>query len=182
GVEEMEEETLDHASTIGEAVRDVHIDKRLGYNDPAEAAEQEESEDHETPGTIEIEEEGFEEASFDEAAEEDFEDAGEDEEAGEQPATQAGSPARREDRRFGRRGGRGRQGGGGRRGHGRRPNMQTMDVPIISELLKQGQEILVQIAKEPIARKGARITSHIALPGRFLVFMPTVNHVGVSRK
>ncbi len=55
-------------------------------------------------------------------------------------------------------------------------------MPIISELLKQGQEILVQIAKEPIAKKGARITSHIALPGRFLVFMPTVNHVGVSRK
>ena len=45
-----------------------------------------------------------------------------------------------------------------------------------------GQEILVQIAKEPIAKKGARITSHIALPGRFLVFMPTVSHVGVSRK
>jgi ribonuclease E len=40
----------------------------------------------------------------------------------------------------------------------------------------------VQIAKEPIAKKGARITSHIALPGRFLVFMPTVNHTGVSRK
>ena len=40
----------------------------------------------------------------------------------------------------------------------------------------------MQIAKEPIAKKGARITSHIALPGRFLVFMPTVNHTGVSRK
>jgi ribonuclease G len=49
-------------------------------------------------------------------------------------------------------------------------------------LLKEGQEILVQIAKEPMAKKGARITSHIALPGRFLVYMPTVNHVGVSRK
>ena len=60
--------------------------------------------------------------------------------------------------------------------------MQTQDLPIISDLLKQGQEILVQIAKEPIAKKGARITSHIALPGRFLVFMPTVGHVGVSRK
>jgi Ribonuclease G/E len=55
-------------------------------------------------------------------------------------------------------------------------------LPIISDLLKPGQEILVQIAKEPIAKKGARITSHIALPGRFLVFMPTVNHIGVSRK
>ena len=52
----------------------------------------------------------------------------------------------------------------------------------ISELLHEGQEILVQIAKEPIAKKGARITSHIALPGRFIVYMPTVNHIGVSRK
>jgi ribonuclease G len=60
--------------------------------------------------------------------------------------------------------------------------MQTSDLPIISDLLKSGQEILVQIAKEPIAKKGARITSHIALPGRFLVFMPTVSHIGVSRK
>ena len=55
-------------------------------------------------------------------------------------------------------------------------------MPQISELLKEGQEVLIQIAKEPIAKKGARITSHIALPGRFLVFMPTVNHTGVSRK
>jgi ribonuclease G len=49
-------------------------------------------------------------------------------------------------------------------------------------LLREGQEILVQIAKEPIARKGARITSHIAMPGRFLVYMPTIEHLGVSRK
>jgi ribonuclease G len=62
------------------------------------------------------------------------------------------------------------------RAHGHRPQ------PLISDLLKEGQEILIQIAKEPIAKKGARITSHIALPGRFLVYMPTVNHVGVSRK
>jgi ribonuclease G len=78
-----------------------------------------------------------------------------------------------------------RQRGRERRGRGRnarRQSAQTSDLPIISELLKQGQEILVQIAKEPIAKKGARITSHIALPGRFLVFMPTVSHVGVSRK
>ena len=59
---------------------------------------------------------------------------------------------------------------------------QTTNLPAISDLLKPGQEVLVQIAKEPIAKKGARITSHIALPGRFLVFMPTVNHTGVSRK
>jgi ribonuclease G len=62
----------------------------------------------------------------------------------------------------------------------RRPDRTTS--PTISELLHEGQEILVQIAKEPIAKKGARITSHIALPGRYLVYMPTVNHVGVSRK
>src|SRR5512135_614863 len=55
-------------------------------------------------------------------------------------------------------------------------------LPAITDLLKEGQEILVQIAKEPIGKKGARITSHIALPGRFLVYMPTVNHTGVSRK
>jgi ribonuclease G len=54
--------------------------------------------------------------------------------------------------------------------------------PTITDLLSEGQEILVQIAKEPIAKKGARITSHIALPGRFLVYMPTVEHLGVSRK
>ncbi|MBX3289147.1 MAG: Rne/Rng family ribonuclease [Acidobacteria bacterium] len=54
--------------------------------------------------------------------------------------------------------------------------------PTISDLLREGQEVLVQIAKEPIAKKGARITSHIALPGRFLVYMPTIEHLGVSRK
>jgi Rne/Rng family ribonuclease len=52
----------------------------------------------------------------------------------------------------------------------------------ISELLKEGQEIIVQIAKEPLGTKGARITSHVALPGRYVVYMPTITHVGVSRK
>ena len=54
--------------------------------------------------------------------------------------------------------------------------------PSISDLLREGQEVIVQIAKEPLGQKGARITSHIALPGRFLVYMPTVDHIGVSRK
>ena len=54
--------------------------------------------------------------------------------------------------------------------------------PSISDLLRERQEIIVQIAKEPLGQKGARITSHIALPGRFLVYMPTVDHIGVSRK
>ncbi len=68
---------------------------------------------------------------------------------------------------------------GPRGGSGRR---ETRSQPTITDLLREGQEILVQIAKEPIAKKGARITSHIALPGRYLVYMPTVEHVGVSRK
>jgi len=98
------------------------------------------------------------------------------------PAATAGytqRSSRRFDRQYERRGGdRGRRGGGGRRFRRR----EAAPVPLISDLLKEGQEILVQIAKEPIGKKGARITSHIALPGRFLVYMPTVNHTGVSRK
>jgi ribonuclease G len=96
-------------------------------------------------------------------------------------------PDRRGGRRDGRRGRNDRDRGdrsrrpGQSSGHGRH-SMQSTNLPAISDLLKPGQEILVQIAKEPIAKKGARITSHIALPGRFLVFMPTVNHTGVSRK
>jgi ribonuclease G len=86
--------------------------------------------------------------------------------------TQRRGPERGSDR------GRQRRGGGGRRFRSR----ENTVVPQISELLKEGQEVLIQIAKEPIGKKGARITSHIALPGRFLVFMPTVNHTGVSRK
>jgi len=52
----------------------------------------------------------------------------------------------------------------------------------IEELIKEGQELLVQVTKEPIGTKGARITSYVTLPGRFLVLMPQVDHVGVSRK
>jgi ribonuclease G len=55
------------------------------------------------------------------------------------------------------------------------------NVPI-EDRLQEGQEILVQVAKEPIGHKGARITTHITLPGRHLVFMPTMDHVGVSRR
>jgi ribonuclease G len=54
--------------------------------------------------------------------------------------------------------------------------------PRIEELLKEGEEILVQVVKEPLGTKGARLTSHVTMAGRFLVFMPTVDHVGVSRK
>jgi len=52
----------------------------------------------------------------------------------------------------------------------------------IEDLLKVGQEVVVQISKDPIGSKGARLTSHISIPGRHLVFMPTVDHVGISRR
>ena len=55
-------------------------------------------------------------------------------------------------------------------------------LPPIEELLQEGQEIMVQVAKDPIGTKGARITAHISLPGRNLVYMPTVDHVGISRR
>jgi Rne/Rng family ribonuclease len=59
---------------------------------------------------------------------------------------------------------------------------EPKEQPRIEDLLKEGQEILVQVVKEPLGTKGARLTSHVTMPGRFLVFMPTVDHVGVSRK
>ena len=61
------------------------------------------------------------------------------------------------------------------------PTMVNPTLPI-EELLSEGQEILVQVSKEPLGTKGTRITSHISLPGRYLVFMPTVDHVGISRR
>jgi ribonuclease G len=88
-----------------------------------------------------------------------------------------------------RRGGRDR---GGRRDHrhgrphqghgGHHRSGPPRKIQLIADMLKQGQEIIVQIAKEPLGKKGARITSHVALPGRFLVYMPTLDHTGVSRK
>src|SRR5256885_383173 len=75
----------------------------------------------------------------------------------------------------------GGNGGGAPRG---RPERDRQDRPQqkIEELLKEGQEIVVQVVKEPLGTKGARLTSHVTMPGRFLVFMPTVDHIGVSRK
>jgi len=58
----------------------------------------------------------------------------------------------------------------------------TRTPPPIQRLLRDGQELLVQVSKEPIGSKGARITSYISLPGRRLVLMPTVDHVGISRR
>ncbi len=59
---------------------------------------------------------------------------------------------------------------------------RTFNSTPIEDRLQEGQEILVQVAKEPIGSKGARITTHITLPGRNLVFMPTMDRVGVSRR
>jgi ribonuclease G len=67
-----------------------------------------------------------------------------------------------------------------RRGHGGR--RAAIEPPPIDQLLKPGQEILVQVSKEPMGTKGARATAHISLPGRYIVFMPTSNHIGVSRR
>jgi len=52
----------------------------------------------------------------------------------------------------------------------------------IEDLLKEGKDVIVQVAKDPMGTKGARLTSFISLPGRYIVYMPTVDHVGVSRK
>ena len=163
-LDEYEEETLQtqiRSGELGEMLQEAHLDHRIQMNFDGKAIAEEE-------------EDGLD---------------SEDEE--EEPVAAEGAPAgegqaqpRRDHGNRGRRGRGPQQGGhkpGDRRGPSRR-SAQTSDLPIISDLLKPGQEILVQIAKEPIAKKGARITSHIALPGRFLVFMPTVTHVGVSRK
>ena len=75
-------------------------------------------------------------------------------------------------------------GGGPRADRRARDRERERDRPDakIEDLLKEGQEVLVQVVKEPLGTKGARLTSHVTMPGRFLVFMPTVDHVGVSRK
>ena len=56
------------------------------------------------------------------------------------------------------------------------------EAPNIKDIVKPGQEILVQVLKEPVGTKGVRVTTHITLPGRTLVLMPMVNYIGVSRR
>src|SRR5262249_9736228 len=191
--EELEEEVLGSGSDqlvaagseLTEAVRDAHINERATGQYEAEGLEASETEGgHEIFGVGEEGEDDDEalEAVQDEA-EAEAAAAGEGLEGAraEHRAT-AGTAGyqqpQRSDRRGDRRGGRrpGRRPMRGRRHH------EPRRLPAISDLLKEGQEILVQIAKEPIAKKGARITSHIARPGRFLVYMPPVHHTGVSRK
>jgi len=181
GYEEFEEETQaangsDLNGDAREAVSEIHLEAAVESGElPAEgAAAEEDSED------AELEEaQAKAEAMLDaEARGNGTVDARAEVRA---PATAGYTqrPQRRERPGYERRD-RGRRGQGGGRSRFRR--RESAPVPLISDLLKEGQEILVQIAKEPIGKKGARITSHIALPGRFLVYMPTVNHTGVSRK
>jgi ribonuclease G len=73
--------------------------------------------------------------------------------------------------------GNGNGNGGGRGGHRR-----NRKLPPIQDHIQKGQEILVQVTKEPISTKGPRLTAQVSLPGRFLVYMPGSSHVGVSRK
>src|SRR5262249_56138259 len=76
--------------------------------------------------------------------------------------------------------GEGRGGGRGRGRNGRNGGGRV--VPKIDTILSEGQEIVVQVAKEPIGTKGARITSHVAIAGRHLVLTPSGSRVGVSRR
>ena len=194
-----EEETLEGAADLGTMIREMSIDEITSQGVGEAEDEDFEEEDATYDGSFEsADEEPLDESeeSEDILVQDEYAEGVETAPAGEldgaAPAPDRGRDfdRRRGGRRDGRRGGRDRSrhaGGGGDRersgGRGRgRSSMQATNLPAISELLKPGQEILVQIAKEPIAKKGARITSHIALPGRFLVFMPTVNHTGVSRK
>ncbi|MBS2023569.1 MAG: Rne/Rng family ribonuclease [Deltaproteobacteria bacterium] len=75
----------------------------------------------------------------------------------------------------------GKKHGGGHGGHGNGGHAVSKRAQI-QDLLKEGDEVLVQVVKDPIGTKGARITCHISLPGRHMVFMPTVDHVGISRR
>ncbi|MGC2696053.1 MAG: Rne/Rng family ribonuclease [Candidatus Angelobacter sp.] len=184
--DEMEEEVLgpsgDQMLPMGnelmEAVRDAKVNERATGKYEAEGLEPEEIEEVEGAFALADEEADGE---GDEAEEEAGEEAEENASAEQRAPATAGYQQRSERKPQDRRGGR-RSGGGRRPMRGRPRHQSSRTLPAISDLLKEGQEILVQIAKEPIAKKGARITSHIALPGRYLVYMPTVHHTGVSRK
>lgn len=182
--DDLVEETLDvqmDNGLLSELVRDQYIEKRTRYaEEPGKPGEPHELNDldyedaHQNTDLESFNDEGGET----EIAESDVRA----DESG--SGSVANADVRRSSQREPRRDGRSQRqnGQGNDRRRMRRATAQTTNLPAITDLLKPNQEILVQIAKEPIARKGARITSHIALPGRFIVFMPTVNHVGVSRK
>jgi ribonuclease E len=183
--EELEEENfVPMGRELTEAVRDAHINEHATGQYEAEGLEEGGDADEDD----DFDEEGHPAAQMldGDAEVEELETGEHMEEDVDGTQTErrsaAGGAQQRSDRRPNDRRGRSDQRRPGRRIRGRRPHTPQRQLPAISDLLKEGQEILVQIAKEPIAKKGARITSHIALPGRYLVFMPTVHHTGVSRK
>ena len=205
-----EEETLEGTADLGTMIRDLSIDQLTRLPESSELEDDEILEEEDAAHDSlyveaeEVEASGFgssdpyvsdddaipadltdtSEASFGAVAQ-DVEPSASERDRSDRNRRDGGRRGDRNDRRD-----RGRdRNSSGDREHTSRPgrrdgrhSMQTTNLPAISDLLKPGQEVLVQIAKEPIAKKGARITSHIALPGRFLVFMPTVHHTGVSRK
>ncbi len=71
--------------------------------------------------------------------------------------------------------------GGGGEGRRKQSSRVSRSVPI-TEVVKEGDKVVVQISKEPIGTKGARVTSHVSLPGRYCVYLPTVDHVGISKR
>ncbi len=80
---------------------------------------------------------------------------------------------------------RGRESRGKKRRRGRpvkKPSSRVSRSVPITEVVKEGDEVIVQISKEPIGTKGARVTSHVSLPGRYVVYLPTVEHVGISKR
>ena len=77
--------------------------------------------------------------------------------------------------------GRGGGGGGGGRNAQRDASRLSRSTPI-REVVREGQEVIVQVSKEPIGTKGARVTSHISLPGRYVVYMPTIEQIGISKR
>lgn len=100
------------------------------------------------------------------------------------PSEPAGEPpARKESRRSDRNGrdGRGRRGPSSKAAPNSGPARVSRATPI-REVIHEGQDIVVQVSKDPIGTKGARVTSHVSLPGRYVVYMPTIDHVGVSRR
>jgi ribonuclease G len=97
-----------------------------------------------------------------------------------------GGGGSRGDSRGGSGGSRDRRGGrsGGHGGHGRSDGMpgRISKTTPIRDVVREGQEIIVQVTKDPIGTKGARCSSHISLPGRYVVYLPTVDHIGISKR
>jgi Rne/Rng family ribonuclease len=161
----------EHAEEHGEGSEEEHAEFHEGQHEGGHEGEHEG--EHETPETMRAAPGSMNEQQPASAR------------VSDQPRARFQRPMRRGGRpqRGGRRGGRPNDHRPHQRTQHGHPRHEAHKRPqLISEMLKAGEEIIVQIAKEPLGKKGARITSHVALPGRFLVYMPTVDHIGVSRR